>query len=359
MWRFHMPTEVFFGEGVVLGRGELLTKFGKKALIVTGRSSSKKNGSLDDVIGALEKFGIEYAVFDEVEENPSFNSVRKAVKEYRGIGFDFVVGIGGGSPLDFAKALAILLVEDVDVEDLYTENRRWRAVPVVAVPTTAGTGSEVTQLSVLTDDLGNKRGCQTVFPALAFLDPRYVYHLSEDLTLTTGVDALCHAVEGFLSKRATPPSDALALHAMKITFENLPKALRGVNEARQNMLIASNLAGMVISQTGTTIAHALGYPLTTEKSVRHGAATGMVLPFVIEVMKEENPEKVHKVNEIFGGNLLVFLESLGLYKIKVDVTEDEIARWAEKAMKAKHLAHTPGAFTAEKIAKIYKEALKT
>lgn len=357
MWEFYMPTDVFFGDHILSKRGPVMKILGKRALIVTGRTSSKKNGSLDDLTDLLEKLDISYVVFDEVEENPSFASVERAAERFRDEDFDLVVGLGGGSPMDFAKAISVLLKEkDLNVEDLYDSEKIRRWLPVVEIPTTAGTGSEVTPYSVLTDQEGNKRGCRLMFPVYAFLDPRYTYSMPEDLVLSTGVDALSHAVEGFLSRRATPPSDALALEAMKIIHKYLPKAMGGDEKARRKMLIASCLAGMVIAQTSTTLAHAMGYPLTTEKGIKHGRATGMVLPFVMNVMREEIPDRVDEVNRIFGKSLLNFLKDLGLYQ-RVEVSQEELERWSEKASRAKHVSNTPGTFTKEKILMIYREAL--
>ncbi|PLV59724.1 iron-containing alcohol dehydrogenase family protein [Thermotoga sp. KOL6] len=359
MWEFYMPTDVFFGEGVLSEKGAILDALGKRALIVTGRRSSKMNGSLDDLTDLLNRIGVQYTIFDNVEENPSFDNVTKAVEFLESETFDFVIGLGGGSPMDFAKAIAVLLKDKhLTVEDLYNKEKINYWLPVVAIPTTAGTGSEVTPYSILTDPSGNKRGCRLMFPVYAFLDPRYVYSMPGPLTLSTGVDALSHAVEGFLSKRATPPSDALSIEAMKIIYRNLKKAIEGDRNAREKMLIASCLAGMVIAQTGTTLAHAMGYHLTIEKGIKHGRATGIILPFVMETMKGEIPDRVDTVNKIFGGSLLKFLREVGLYEEKVIVTSDEIERWVNTVLKAKHILNTPGIFTPEKIKRIYGEALE-
>ena len=130
----------------------------------------------------------------------------------------------------------------------------------------------------------------------------------------------------------------------------------GDKKARKKMLIASCFAGMVIAQTSTTLAHAMGYPLTIEKGIKHGKATGMVLPLVMEIMKEEIPARVNEVNRIFGGSLLNFLRRLGLYQ-RVEVSQEELERWSERAARAKHVSNTPGTFTKEKIMTIYREVL--
>jgi len=353
-----MPVKVNFGWKILRERKDALKSFGKKAVVFTGKRSSKENGSLDDLTSVLEEFGIQYTVWDEVPENPDFQSLEKALKDVGEENFDFVVGLGGGSPMDFAKAMAVLLInKDLSPEDLY-KGAYEKALPIVAIPTTSGTGSEVTQYSVLTDREGNKKGFgnDLIFPKISFVDPRYTLFMNEDITLTTGLDALCHAVEGFMSKRATPISDIFALEAVRKISESLPKVLEDLkNEGhRENMMMASLMAGIVISQTGTTVAHALGYPLTTEKGVRHGLATAVTLVEVLKVMSEEAEEKVKEILKPFEGieGLRRFLRDLGAYK-KIEISQDDIERWAEKVSKARHIQFSPGNFSRETILRIY------
>ncbi|KUK03659.1 MAG: Iron-containing alcohol dehydrogenase [Thermotoga sp. 50_1627] len=357
MWQYFMPTKVYFGEKCIERGTEAFKSLGKRALILTGRRSSKENGSLDDVTRALSQIGIEWVLFDDVEENPTFALVRNILSEYQDGSFDFVIGLGGGSPMDTAKAIAVLLKNPaLKVEDLYDASRYSEALPICAIPTTAGTGSEVTQYSVLTDDAGFKRGFShpvLTFPKIAFLDARYTLNLSEALTRSTGLDALCHAVEGFLSRRATVLSDLYAKESIKLIAENLPRVLRNPNDlhARENMLLASCLAGMVISQTSTTIAHALGYPLTTFKGIRHGEATAAFLDVVVEQASIEVPDKVEFVRSVLG-DVAKFLESVGL-NVKVPINDEELMLWTSKAKNAPHLQWTRGNFTEELIRYLY------
>lgn len=357
MWQYFMPTKVYFGEGCVAQGKDAFRALGKRALILTGKRSSKENGSLDDLTKALTEVNIVWELFDGVEENPTFSLVREIVSEYRESSFDFVVGLGGGSPMDTAKAVAVLLKNpELKVEDLYDASKYSEALPICAIATTAGTGSEVTQYSVLTDDDGFKRGFfhpVLTFPKVAFLDARYTLNLSEALTRSTGLDALSHAVEGFLSKRATPVSDVYAKQSIELIAENLPKVLKDPKDlrARENMLLASCLAGMVISQTSTTIAHALGYPLTTFKNVRHGEATAAFLDVIVEQAALEVPEKVEFIKAKVG-DMSKFLESVGL-KVKVPINDEEIALWTNRAKNARHVQWTRGNFTEELIRYLY------
>jgi alcohol dehydrogenase len=357
MWQYFMPTKVYFGQKCVERASDAFKSLGKRALILTGRRSSKENGSLDDLTRVLSQIGIEWELFDNVEENPSFALVRNIVSEYRDGSFDFVIGLGGGSPMDTAKAIAVLLKNPtLNVEDLYDVSKYNEALPICAIPTTAGTGSEVTQYSVLTDDAGFKRGFShpaLTFPKIAFLDARYTLNLSESLTRSTGLDALCHAVEGFLSKRATILSDLYAKESIRLIAENLPRVLKDPTDlhARENMLLASCLAGMVISQTSTTIAHALGYPLTTFKNVKHGDATAVFLDVIVEQASIEVPDKVGFVKSTLG-DVAKFLESVGL-SIKVPINDEELMLWTSRAKNAPHVQWTRGNFTEELIRYLY------
>jgi len=356
MWQYFMPTKVLLSQKVVEQSKELLRTFGKNALIVTGKTSSRLNGSLNDVENALKSIDIEYHIYDKIEENPTFEQIRAAVGECKDQSFDFVIGVGGGSPLDSAKAIAVLLRNpSLRVEDLYEGSKYNSSLPIIAIPTTSGTGSEVTQYSVLTDDMGFKRGFshEKIFPVLALIDPVYTLSMSTSLTRSTGLDALCHAVEGFLSKRATPISDLYAVEAMRLIRDNLPVALKEPEnyKAREAMAYASTLAGMVISQTSTTLAHVLGYPLSTFKGIRHGDATAAFLGSIVSGAQSEIPEKVDLVRRIFG-EIDEFITSAGL-SIKVQIADDELERWIKKAISANHMRWTRGKFTEDLIRELY------
>lgn len=361
MWQYFMPTKIFFSQKVVEKNREIFKSFGRKALIVTGKNSSRVNGSLNDIEDVLKSLSVEYYIYDKIEENPTFAQIRQAVEECRSYNCDFVIGVGGGSPLDSAKAIAVLLKNgSLSVEDLYDATKYTSSFPIIAIPTTSGTGSEVTQYSVLTDDTGFKRGFahDLIFPVVALIDPMYTVSMSISLTRSTGLDALCHAVEGFLSKRATPISDLYAIESMRLIKENLPRVLQNQNdlEARTAMSFASCLAGMVISQTSTTLAHVLGYPLSTFKGIRHGDATAAFLDAVVQGAQSEIPRKVDKVKEIFG-DIRQFIKAAGL-DVRLQVSDEELEKWVKRALSAKHMQWTRGMFDESGIRKLY-ERMRT
>ena len=225
-YEYLMPTRVIFGRICIARHGALFGAFGKKALLVTGASSAKENGAQKDVTDALKAAGADYLVFDKVMSNPTIPCVYAGAAAAREQGADFIVAIGGGSPMDAGKAIALLAAQDVAPEDLFSGNYQHKVLPTVFVPTTAGTGSEVTQYSILTDDAAQSKtsiSSPLIFPALAFEDAKYTERLPVRTTVYTAVDALSHLAEGMLSSRASPLSDTLAETGTRLSAVCLPE----------------------------------------------------------------------------------------------------------------------------------------
>lgn len=300
---------MIFGDECIKENGKMLACYGKKACIVTGKSSAKKSGALDDVCFVLSREGIQYQIIDNIENNPSMENVMDGALKARKYEADFIIGIGGGSPLDASKAIAVLAVNDISPVDLYKNSFGNTPLPIIAIPTTAGTGSEVTPYSILTrKDIQTKMsfGNQDTFPKIAFLDPGYTDSLPLDITANTAIDTLTHAIEGFISKRSTPASDVLAIEAVK-QFGLCKDRL--VNDSldhdvREKLLYASMLGGMVISHTGTTILHGMGYSLTYFLDIPHGKANGLLLHEYIKFNYEKAKEKIDMVIKVLNiGNI--------------------------------------------------------
>lgn len=293
--KFYMPVRLYDEPECVARHGEDLASLGRKALIVTGHKSAERNGALGDVCMALEMYGTEYCIFSGVEENPSVETVRKAAMRGKEAGCDYVIGIGGGSPIDAAKAAAFLLKQqDPETADLYDASIPTEAVPVAAVPTTCGTGSEVTGVSVLTlhENKTKKSIPHKIFPTLALVDGKYLANAKMSMIVNTSIDALAHMMESYLSIQADAYSRALVIEGLKIwsSVKDVLDGTRPIDELDYGTLMrASTFAGMAIAQTGTSIPHALSYIVTYDDQVRHGPACGLFLSrFVKEAYEEDS-----------------------------------------------------------------------
>ena len=295
--KYHMPTAVFCEPDCIAKHADEIAATGTHALIVTGKSSAKKCGALDDVISVLERHRLPYTVFDAVEENPSVETVMKARVHGLSAGADFVVGIGGGSPLDAAKATAFMLSRpESDWQALYTPGGT-AALPIIAVPTTCGTGSEVTGVSVLTrHDLQTKLSAtHSIFPKLALIDGKYLSAAPHSLIVNTAVDALAHLIESCINTKASCFSDMNAFAGLQLWRENRTFIEREISpdaDTAMKLMQASAMAGMAIAQTGTTLPHALSYMLTYRAGIPHGIAVGAFQANYLELAEKNRRDAV-------------------------------------------------------------------
>lgn len=363
-FNFRCPTRIFFGQKCVDTYSSELSTLGKKALIVTGGSSSQRNGSLAEMTAALTREGVRVQIFNEIEQNPGLTTVYRGGQRAREMEADFIVGLGGGSPLDAAKAVAVLAVNDISQQDLMAKNWSNDPLPVVAVPTTAGTGSEVTPYAILTVDWAETKmsiAGEKLFPVLAFLDGRYMLNLPWDITANTAVDALSHSVEGFINNRATVLTDLLALESIRI----IGRLLKTMNPndvslaEREELLYASMLAGMVIAQTATGVVHALGYPLTYFKGLPHGLANGIIMKASLDFMAQDAPDRVQQVVDALGCTSLAEVGELlikTLPPVHTILTAGEQDKFVAKTLQAKNLANCPKRPEEPDIYRILKES---
>ncbi len=291
--KFYMPVTVYEENNCVWNHRKELAALGRKALILTGKSSAKACGALGDVEKALREEGVDWLLFEDVEENPSVETVMAARRLGLSAGVDFVIGIGGGSPLDAAKAVAVMLCyKDKGADFLYEEPEQTGSLPVAAIPSTCGTGSEVTAVSVLTRHEKRTKAsiAHRVFPKLALIDVRYLLSAPHSLICNTAVDALGHLVESYLNTNATDYSRMLVREGLVIwsLSKDVLLGRRKMEEADlHHLMMASTLGGMAIAHTGTAIPHALSYALTYELGIPHGKAVGYFLPGYIKGAKKE------------------------------------------------------------------------
>lgn len=364
MGSFHyfMPTDCYFGRGCVAEHKDVLTKLGKKAMVVTGKTSAKKNGAQKDITEALDSLGIAWILFDEIEENPSVETVERAARLAIAEGVEFFIGIGGGSPMDSSKAIATMAAHPEQGTDALWNGEN-KALPVVAVPTTAGTGSEVTQYAIVT--LHAKRTKSSIaahiFATVAFLDPKYMDTLPARTTNNTAVDALTHLVESYLSAKATAVSREIAKQGLLLFKECMP-ALRKreyTPETRDQLMLMSALGGVAIAQTMTSLPHGMGYFLTYEKGLPHGMANGVLTQAYLELFPEGD-ENVAKVLECLGlhstAEMGAFLDDV--LEHNASYTEADVNDYTDRFMEQKgKLATFPYPLEREDIYTMYKKSL--
>lgn len=278
---YYMPTKVYDEENAVANHPEVFQKAGSAALLVTGAHSAAANGSLADVTGVLSSLGIRYRVFDRVEQNPSTDTVMEAAKEGLAFGADFVVDIGGGSPMDAAKAIALMMTHPEEGADyLYEKGGDGSRLPLILIPTTCGTGSEVTPVSVLTRKVPAVKGSIPfrIFADTALIDGKYLAAASDSVLRNTAVDALGHLWESWLNADATPYSRMAAEAGLAAWRENKGLIFRHpadlTSKEQRRLMRASAFAGMAIAQTGTSLPHGLSYHVTVAGHIPHGKAIG-------------------------------------------------------------------------------------
>lgn len=358
---FYMPTKVIMGSGCVINQKESMRGLGKKAMLVTGRNSAKSNGSQDDVIQALASMGIDYVVYDQVMSNPTIDCVYEGAALAKKEQVEFIISIGGGSPMDAGKAIALLAAQEVTRENLFSGQYEQKVLPMVHIPTTAGTGSEVTQYAILTNDKAQTKtsmAAPVLFPTIAYCDPTYMKSLSRPVTINTAIDALSHAVEGMLSQRSTTLSDALAMESIQYIMKNIEGMKAGSLslEQRGDLLYASTLAGMVIAHTGTTAVHSMGYSLTYFRDIDHGRANGLLLANFMSFVEKSNDELIQRILSSMN------LTSVDQFSKEIDellgekecLSEEEIETFSSIAIKAKNIINCAVIPTKEDLIDIYK-----
>ena len=282
--QIYMPTRVYSEENCVLAHAAELRAQGKKAMIVTGRHSAKATGALQDVVQALGE--TPYVIFDRIEENPSVETVMEARAAAIAEQVDFCIGIGGGSPMDAAKAIALMAANPDETAEVLYESRALPHLPVVCVPTTCGTGSEVTPYSILTRHTHQtKRSIShRIFPVLALMDAKYLQHLSRSGLVNTCVDALGHLFESYLNTNANELNILYARRGLRLWAQFRDRLLADTVEESDYplMLHASLFAGMAIAHTGTSLPHGMSYPVTYSLGIPHGRAVGLFLGGFVE-----------------------------------------------------------------------------
>ncbi|MFD2671709.1 iron-containing alcohol dehydrogenase [Marinicrinis sediminis] len=380
-FKYELPTKIEFGHHVIQKLPEHVHALGgSRALIVTDPGLIEA-GIVDQAVQPLLDAQIPFDIFSEIEPDPDIEGVPKAVQAAQKAGCDIVIGLGGGSSLDTAKAAGIMLGNDGDIRDYVGINKvPHRGAPVIAVPTTAGTGSEVTIWSVLTDkqsgaklSVGSPHNC----PALALCDPMLTLTLPPHITAATGMDALTHALESYVNKATQPISEGMSLQAMTLIARSLRTAVfHGKDvQARYDMLLASLIAALAFNETRLGIAHALALPLGAHFHIPHGTVNAMLLPEVMEFNYPSQIEKFKRIAEIFGERVAEVSDREAAYRsvaairqLKEDVgitqsltsygvQEEHLDRIAEEAMQSGNIPVNPRMPTPEDLKQICRKLM--
>ena len=354
-----IPVRVISGKDCLKNNAPMLGTFGKKCIIVTGGKSALLSGALDDMKYALRECDIKYEIYDKIGPNPRIDHCHEAGEIARKFGADFIVGIGGGSPLDAAKAVAVYATNpSFSAEEIFNfgENERNKALPLVLVGTTSGTGSEVGRVSVLTNpETGRKRSIapDDTYPALSFADSTYTESMPYDVTVSTALDAMAHAIEGYMSVKCGDIPTMFGEKAIALIWEGL-SYLHKTKELpdavlREKLYYGSLYAGITLSYCGTAFPHPLGYILTESFGVPHGKACTAFMGDFINRANEHCPEKTQRIMEVMGTDLDTFKKVIDeLTDVHLTMTREEIEAFCERYNTVPaNFIFSPGGFTKE------------
>lgn len=363
----YVNSKVISGKNCLKENGNLLSQFGKKCLIVTSKSGAKISGALDDVIDILNENSIEYTVYNKITENPMVSTVIEGGKVARDFEAGFIIGIGGGSPLDASKAVAICACNpQYDIDGLYGRKVPSKALPVVLIGTTSGTGSEVTGVSVLTNDKTMQKksiGGADCYAALVFADSKYTYSMGYEVTVTTALDAFAHAVEGWFSPKCNDIARAYAKRALPLIYKGLKALLdkdSSMDDIRDALYYGSVFAGQELNICGAAFPHTVGYVLTENYGVPHGKACTALMPYFLGKAKRYECEKFHQLLKVLGENEEMVINTI---KTLTDVknlggTQEQINEWCSRwTGQVKNFDNSPGGFTAEEAKKALTELM--
>lgn len=306
MNRFVLNETSYHGVGAIAAIADEVNARGFKKVFVASDPDLIKFGVTKKVLDVLDNASIEYSVFSEIKPNPTIENVQAGVKAFKDFNADCIVAIGGGSSMDTAKAVGIIVAnpEFADVRSLEgvapTKNK---SVPIIAVPTTAGTAAEVTINYVITDSEKNRKMvCVDVhdIPVVAVVDPDMMSTMPKGLTAATGMDALTHAIEGYITKGAWALSDMFHLEAIKIISASLRGAVNNEQDGREGMALGQYIAGMGFSNVGLGIVHSMAHPLGALYDTPHGVANAIILPTVMEYNAPATGEKYKYIAQAMG-----------------------------------------------------------
>ena len=369
----HLPPIVHFGRGALAGLGREARGFGDRALVVTDRGLTA-TGIVDQVSRALRDAGVEPVVFDRVEPNPTIAQVEAGLEAGAGREIRVVVSVGGGSAHDCAKVVALVAANGGDVRDYEGVDRSpHRGLPLICVNTTAGSGADVSRYAVITDPTRHLKmiiADRHLMPRVAINDPLLTVGMPAAVTMASGLDALTHAIEAYVSTLASELSSLCALRAVELVVADLERAVRVGSDldAREGMLMGSLLAGIAIDSASVGAVHAMAHQLGALYDLPHGVCNGILLPLVVEYNEPAAASRYATIAATFGGGatarrLPALLRSLGdrvglpSGLAGLGVERARIPELAARAMTDMCMATNPRPMTEADVARLFERAL--
>lgn len=358
---FCSPVKAFFGFNAIDNLRTLLKPY-KTVCVVSGAKSIDATGFRKYLEEYFRDKEMHY--YDRIEENPSINTIIRGGKFARECKAEIVIGFGGGSPLDASKAIAAFATNNKGFYELLNaETLEHEPLPVICIPSTCGTGSEMNNYSIVTDTEKLDKlnfAKENTFPKYAVIDPVFLRTLSKQTIYATAFDALTHCLEGFVSVRSNPFSDAQAITGMEIILSTFAEgANTSDDETLVNFLYGSTLGGIVILHTSTTLLHALGYYLTNEKKIHHGTANAILLPYYLEMMRRKECEKYAVVEHLMAKyefNISRWQNEMEYdVSIKDVLSDEEMEKMVDYALTKKNSEWTPFAPDRDFVLSVLKE----
>jgi len=375
-FEYHAPSSMIYKKGARLHAGQYAKVLGINKVFVISDRFMEKTGVVKELVDALGKDGLVVNIFTDIDNEPTDLDVNNALKALHADDCDGIISIGGGSVLDTAKMVAVIATNGGIASDYMGLHKVKRAgLPHIAIPTTAGTGSEATRIVIITDtDRDIKMMCLDNFfmPSVAIIDYELTLTMPKNLTAYVGLDALTHAIEAYVSKKANPISDVLALLAIDLISKNILVAYEHPDDeiARENMMLGSNYAGLAFSNSSVCAIHGLSRPIGAYFHVAHGLSNAMLLPIVTENSIEGNPERYTDVAQAMGysdaspqnvvDKLKEFNAELRIpnpkeWGIKEDEFNSVIEPMVDAAIQSGSPGNNPRVFTPEELAELYRQ----
>lgn len=382
-FEFRTPQRILYGLGCYKKIAELIKEMNaENILLVTGKKVIEMN-YMKEIINSIKNMNINIEIFNEIPKEPEMNFVYNGLKIYEENDCELILAIGGGSIIDTAKGIALLATNDGSLRNYEgLEKIPKPQAPLIAVPTTAGTGSEVTKFTVITDTERKRKmliGSVNIIPKIAIVDPLLTISMSQDITMSTGMDALTHAIEAYISIKAQPITDLLVIEAIKLISKYLRRAWANGEdiEARDKVMLGSLLAGLAFSNSSVALVHGMARPLGAYFNIPHGLSNAILLPHVMEFTYISNPEKFMNIalfmNEKIERLSLIEAAKLSVEAVKkickdikvpslkdIGIKEEELNKFAQKmaeeAIASGSPANNPRKASIEEIIEIYKKA---